>query len=326
MMSESEPLYVGIDVSKDKLDVACGETGLVQTVANDALGHALLCKQLRHRMVQLIVLEATGGYEFACAAALQARGLPVAVVNPRQAKDFAKAMGYLAKTDRIDARGLAGFAKVLAAREDLHKYTRPLPDAQRQELDALVTRRRQVVKMITAEHNHLGQSAPVVRKHIRATAKALSTQRRHLEEDIAKLVKTQHKELAALLSHVKGIGPVTTATLIAECPELGKLNRREISALAGVAPMNKDSGKFKGKRQIQGGRASLRATLYMATLVATRHNPVIRVFYERLLAAGKLKKVALVACMRKLLTILNAMVRNNAAFNPAMHGMGGVEA
>jgi transposase len=319
MMSESELLFVGVDVSKDTLDIAYGEGGSVQTVANTAVGHALLRKSLRRGKVGLVVLEATGGYEFACAAALQARGLPVAVVNPRQARDFAKAMGYLAKTDRIDARGLAGFAKVLASRDDLHKYTKPLPDAQRQELDALVTRRRQVAKMITAESNHLGSSAPVVRKHIRATTKALSTQRRHLDEDIAKLVKVQYKELAGLLSHVKGVGPVTTATLIAECPELGKLNRREISALAGVAPMNKDSGKSKGKRQIQGGRASLRAALYMAALVATKHNPVIQAFYQRLIAAGKLRKVALVACMRKLLTILNAMVRSRTTFNPAMH-------
>jgi transposase len=321
MMSDSPPLCIGIDVSKDSLDVALGPNGEVLHLANDALNHALLCKRLRALPVQLVVLQATGGYELGCAGALQGHGFAVAVVNPRQARDFAKAMGYLAKTDRIDAQGLAGFAQVLAGRADLHKFTKPLPDTQQRALQALVTRRRQLVKMIAAEHNHLGASAPVVRKSIKATAKALATQQRHVDEEIARMVKLHYKGLAALLTQVGGVGAVTAATLIAECPELGKLNRREISSLAGVAPMNRDSGKFKGTRHIAGGRGSLRSALYMATLVGTRHNIVIKNFYQRLLASGKPKKVALVACMRKLLTILNAMVRANMAFDPARHGI-----
>jgi transposase len=323
MMSDSLPLYVGIDVSKDSLDVALGADGEVLHVNNDPLGHAMVCKRLRGANVGLVVLEATGGYEAGCAAALQGRGLPVAVVNPRQARDFAKSMGYLAKTDRIDAKGLAGFARVLAGRADLARFTKPLPTEEQRQLQALVTRRRQLVKMITAEHNHLGASAAVVRKSIKATAKALATQRRHVDEEIARLIKAQHTELAALLTKVRGVGPVTAATLIAECPELGKLTRREISSLAGVAPMNNDSGKSRGNRHIQGGRASVRTALYMAALVATRFNPVIKAFYERLLTAGKPKKVALVACMRKLLTILNAVVRSNAVLEPQRPALAG---
>jgi transposase len=320
-MSNSPPVYVGIDVSKESLDVALGVGGETLHLPNDALGHALLCKRLRGLQPGLVVLEATGGYEFGCAAALQAHGLPVAVVNPRQARDFAKSMGYLAKTDRIDAQGLTAFAQALAARADLSRFIKPLPDAQQQALQALVSRRRQLVKMITAEFNHLGTSVPTVRKSIKATAKALATQQRHVDEEIARLVKLHYKGLAELLTRVDGVGAVTAATLIAECPELGKLTRREISSLAGVAPMNRDSGKSKGVRHIAGGRGSLRAALYMATLSGTRYNVVIKAFYQRLLAAGKPKKVALVACMRKLLTILNAMVRANADFDPARHGI-----
>ena len=319
-MSESPKLYVGVDVSKNTLEVAIGSTGAIECFDNNPLGHALLCKRLRKQAIGLIVLEATGGYERDCAVALQAKGLPVAVMNPRQARDFAKAMGHLAKTDRLDAQALADFAQALAQRKELGQLIKPLPSAQQQALNALVGRRRQLGKMITAERNHLEASQAPVRKSIVATAKMLSTQQRHVEQDIAAHIKAHHSALAQRLSQVKGVGEVTTSTLIAECPELGKLNRREISALVGVAPMNHDSGQHKGKRKIQGGRACVRATLYMATLVGVRHNPVLKAHYERLQKLGKVKKVALVACMRKLLTILNAMVRDDLPFNPALHG------
>ena len=322
MMNDSELLYVGVDVGKNTLDVALGAHGTVERYENDSTGHDLICQRLAgitDRPVGLIVMEATGGYEFACAAALQAQGLAVAVVNPRQARDFAKAMGHLAKTDRIDAQGLAEFASVLARRADLNKLVKPLADVQLQTLHALVTRRRQLVALQVSERNRLGNSMKAVHKGIKATVKALATQQRHIDQEIAQHVKAHHQALSKLLTQVQGVGLVTSATLIAECPELGKLTRREIGALAGVAPMNHDSGKFKGKRAIQGGRSSVRAGLYMAALVATRFNPVIKSFYQRLLAAGKPKKLALVACMRKLLTILNAMVKSGQPFNPQLH-------
>lgn len=312
-------IYVGIDVSKASLDVCVGVPGSPCTLNNDSAGQDALWQLLRDRRVGLVVLEATGGYEFACAAALQAKGLPVAVINPRQARDFAKAMGRLAKTDRIDSAGLAHLAQVLAARPDAARFVKPLPDAQQQTLAALVSRRRQLVQMRVMETHHLNVAHRRARKSIKAVIKALGTQLRHIEAELALHLKQHHADLSTLLGDVKGLGPATVATLIGEMPELGKLNRRQISALAGVAPYNHDSGRLKGKRCISGGRATLRTALYMATLVATRHNPVIQKFYQRLLGAGKLKKVALVACMRKLLTILNAMVKSNEPWNDSLH-------
>lgn len=318
-MMNADLIYVGIDVSKASLDVCVGVPGSPCTLNNDSAGHDALWQLLRDRRVGLVVLEATGGYEFACAAALQAKGLPVAVINPRQARDFAKAMGRLAKTDRIDSAGLAHLAQVLAARPDAARFVKPLPDAQQQTLAALVSRRRQLVQMRVMETHHLNVAHRRAHKSIKAVIKALGTQLRHIEAELALHLKQHHADLSTLLGDVKGLGPATVATLIGEMPELGKLNRRQISALAGVAPYNHDSGRLKGKRCISGGRATLRTALYMATLVATRHNPVIQKFYQRLLGAGKLKKVALVACMRKLLTILNAMVKSNKPWDDSLH-------
>jgi transposase len=318
-MKNADLIFVGIDVSKAKLDVCVGVDGKPSEFSNDGPGHDALWQVLRQLSIGLVVLEATGSYEFACAAALQAHGLPVAIINPRQARDFAKSMGRLAKTDRIDAAGLAHFAQVLAARPDAARYVKPLADAQQQELAALVGRRRQLVQMRVMETHHLSVAHRSAHKSIKAVIQSLGTQLRHVEAELARHLKQHHADLSTLLGEVKGLGPATVATLIGELPELGKLNRREIGALVGVAPYNHDSGRLKGKRCISGGRAALRTALYMATLVATRYNPVMRVFYQRLLAAGKPKKVALVACMRKLLGILNAMVKNNSPWNDSMH-------
>ena len=312
-------IYVGVDVSKLTLDVCVGVAGQSRTLDNDSAGHDMLCQLLHAQPVGLVVLEATGGYEFACAVALQAHGFAVAVINPRQARDFAKAMGRLAKTDRIDAQGLAHLAQVLAARPDAARFVKALPDAQQQKLAALVSRRRQLVQLRVMETHHLAVAHLSARKSIRAVVKALGTQLRHIEDELKLHLKEHHADLSRLLADVKGLGAATVATLIGELPELGKLNRRQISALAGVAPYNHDSGKLRGKRCISGGRASVRAVLYMATLVATRYNGVIRAAYQRFLAAGKPKKVALVACMRKLLTILNAMVKHNRAWDDSLH-------
>lgn len=320
-MDASQPLYAGIDVSKECLDLALGPDSEVLRFSNNDAGHQRLLKALAGKAcpIALVVLEATGGYEFSCAAVLQGAGLAVAVINPRQARDFAKAMGRLAKTDRIDAQGLAHLASVLAVRKDLGRLTRALPDAQQQALRALVTRRRQLVQMKTAETHHLNTGVAPAKKSINAMIKSINTQLRHIEAEMAAHVKAHSQALASQLAEVQGVGEKTAAVLIAELPELGKLSRRQISALVGVAPMNHDSGRSTGKRSIYGGRASVRAALYMATLVATRYNPVIKAFYQRLLAVGKPKKLALTACMRKLLTILNAMVRDGLAFNNALH-------
>lgn len=328
IMSDSQPIYAGIDVSKATLDLALGPDTEVLSFTNDDAGHGAVVKALKtqHGQVALVVLEATGGYEFACAAALQGAGLAVAVINARQARDFARAMGHLAKTDRIDAQGLAHLASVLAARKDLGRLTAPLPDAQQQALRALVTRRRQLVQMKTAENHHLHTGVAPAKKSIKAMINSINTQLRHVEDDIAAHVKTHCQALASQLSAVRGMGDKTAAVLIAELPELGKLSRRQISALAGVAPMNHDSGRSNGKRSIYGGRAGVRAALYMATLVGTRYNPVIKAFYQRLLSVGKPKKLALTACMRKLLTILNAMVRDSLPFNNTLHGLAHLDA
>jgi transposase len=269
--------------------------------------------------VALVVMEATGGYEAALACALQAAGLPVAIVNPRQARDFAKSMGRLAKTDRIDARMLAEFAAVLVRRDDLASLIRPLADAQQQALAAMVTRRRQLVTMMLSERQRLQLAIAVVRPSIEAMIEAIRKQLDDVEAQMVSHVQAHYAELDKLLRSASGIGPVASATLIAELPELGRLNRREIAALVGVAPMANDSGNTKGRRRVQGGRFEIRRVLYMATLTAARHNPAIKTFYDRLLTAGKLPKVALVACMRKLLTTLNAMVKTNKPWDKSLH-------
>jgi transposase len=313
----SEPIVVGVDIAKQTLEAAWSEHS--QSFTNDNAGHEALITELRPCAVELIVMEATGGYEAACACALQAAGFCVAVVNPRQARDFAKSMGYLAKTDRIDARVLQRFAALLAREPDRDKYVKALPQEELQALQALVVRRRQLVDMLTAERNRLAISHRAARPSIEALVRAIRAQIDPIEKQMARHIAHHHADLAALLKSAKGVGPTTTTTLIAGLPELGRLSGREMSALAGVAPFNRDSGRHRGKRTIFGGRAEVRRALYMAALVACRHNEVIARFYQRLLAAGKPKKVALVACMRKLLVILNAMVRTNQPWNPALH-------
>lgn len=275
-------IVVGIDVAKETVDVAFGVNGSVEQFANNHEGHTDLIGKLRDAPIELIVLEATGGYEFAVASSLQAAGFPVAIINPRQARDFAKAMGYLAKTDRIDSHVLAQMADVLARHPDRDKLVKPLPSAELQRIQALVMRRRQMVTMLVAEGNRLGTAHSAARKSIVAVIKVLKKELGNTEKEIAQHIVEHHADLAALLGSVKGVGDATIATLIAEVPELGKLSRREIGALVGVVPFNRDSGTMCGKRTIFGGRATVRRALYMATLVAVRFNPVLRTFYTRL--------------------------------------------
>jgi transposase len=242
------------------------------------------------------------------------------VVNPKQARDFAKSMGRLAKTDRIDARTLAELAGVLARRDDLARFIRPLADVQQQQLAALVTRRRQLLTTLGSERQRLQLAVPMVRPSIEAMIQAIRAQLDDLEGQMIAHVSQHFAELDALLQSTRGIGPIASATLIAELPELGRLNRRQIAALVGVAPIANESGISRGRRRVQGGRFEIRRVLYMATLTAANRNPAIKAFYQRLIAAGKLPKVALVACMRKLLTTLNAMVRTNKPWNNSLHG------
>jgi len=305
------PAFVGIDVAKAELVIAVRPSGDRWPVANDEAGIQTLLKRLRQHDPALVVLEATGGYERAVVAALAAARLPLVVANPRQVRDFARATGQLAKTDRIDADTLALFA------ERVRPEPRALPDEAAQALDALLTRRRQVLEMLIAERNRLEHALPAVRRgitqHIRWLERQLHDVDRDLDDSIQGSPIWRAKE--NLLRSAPGVGPVLSRTLIGELPELGTLPRKQIAALVGVAPLARDSGTLKGKRLVWGGRAPVRAALYMAALVGTRCNPVIRTFYCRLLAAGKPKKVALTACMRKLLTILNAMMRTNTMWH-----------
>ena len=311
---------VGIDVAKAHVDVCVlGVASGVQRFANDADGHSALAAALLPLGASLVVMEATGGYEAALACALQASGLPVAVLNPRQARDFARSMGRLAKTDAVDARMLAEMAAVLVRREDLARFVRPVADECQQWLAALVTRRRQLLAMLGSERQRLQITPRKLHPSIEAIIAAIKAQLDDLEAQMVGHVREHFSGLDGLLQSTNGIGPVASATLIAQLPELGRLNRREIAALVGVAPMSNDSGNRKGRRRVQGGRFEIRRVLYMATLTAARYNPVIRAFYERLKAAGKLPKVALVACMRKLLTMLNAMVRTGKPWDASLH-------
>jgi transposase len=314
-----KPIQVGVDVAKDTFDVGLGVGGELCQFTNDAPGHECLLRRLKDFAVSLIVLEATGGYERALVCTLQAAGYEVAVVNPRQARDFAKAMGYLEKTDRIDAGMLTEFAHTLDGHPKRATFVTALLDAERVELAALVGRRRQLVDMLTAERDRLAMSHKAARRSISAIIKALQRQLDDIEAKMAVHVTKHHADLAELLSSAKGIGPNTVAALIAELPELGRLSNRQISKLVGVAPLNRDSGVQRGRRTIFGGRAKLRRALYMPTVVAITHNPVIRAFYQRLIAAGKAKKLALIAAMRKLLTILNAIVRTGTRWDDSLH-------
>lgn len=318
-MSLPSPLCIGIDVSKATLDIAASSTIEQFSVANDTDGFDFIIAELRQYDVALVLMEATGGLEAAVACALQAEGFEIAVVNPRQARDFARAMGYLAKTDRIDARVLTQMAEVINRHPERERFIRALPDVERQVLAAMVVRRRQLISMLVAERNRLYPAHPQSRKSINIIMKALEDELARIDEEMNNHIQNHFKELSERLSRVKGVGAMTVEALLAEVPELGNLSRREISALVGVAPVNRDSGTMRGRRTIFGGRTSVRTALYMATLVATRFNPVIKAFYTRLVAAGKPKKVALVTCMRKLLTILNAMLRKNEEWNELYH-------
>jgi transposase len=305
----------GIDVCKQYLDVALN--GEDFRLTNDEAGWESLVIKFRDSAVDLVVVEATGGYERGVVSALQQAEIVVARVNPRQARDFAKSMGVLAKTDRVDARVLRDFADVIARHKLRHKYVTPMVDPAVARLHELVTRRRQLVEMRVAEGNHLEHATKVTRRGILSVVKLLEKQIHQIDKEIDDHLDGHFKQQKELLDTVKGVGPVTIMALMADLPEIGKLTSREIAKLVGVAPLAHDSGERKGKRRIWGGRSKLRSTIYMAALVATQHNPVIKAFYERLLAAGKPKKVALVACMRKLLTILNAMLRDGKMWKAA---------
>ena len=310
----AERVFAGIDVSKGRLDIALSD-GEQWWCANREGDFQELIGRLRGQPLGLIVLEASGGYEGSVVASLSAAGLPIVVVNPRQVRDFAKACGRLAKTDRIDAQVLAQFA------QKIQPELRPLKDEQTRELEALLQRRRQILLMLTAERQRLSTAAVNVRTDIREHINFLVRRLKDADRGLDELIRQTPlwREREELFKPVRGIGPQTLRTLCASLPELGQLNRRKIAALVGVAPYNCDSGTITGKRRCWGGRAEVRTTLYMAVISAVRFNPVIRAFYQRLLQAGKAKKLALTACMRKLLTILNAMVRDQAQWDESLH-------
>jgi transposase len=310
---ESERPYVGIDVSKDQLDIAVRPTGDTWSTANDAPGIIEVAQRWAQLHPKLVVLEATGGLQMPVAGALASAGLPLAMVNPRQVRDFARATGRLAKTDRLDAQVLAHFA------EAVRPTPYPLPDTQAQELTALLTRRHQVVEMLTAEKNRLRATrSEAVRQRVQDHIRWLEQELADLDDDLDHTLRDSPlwREKDNLLRSVPGIGQVVSITLLADLPELGTLSRHQIAALVGVAPLNRDSGRLRGKRTVWGGRARVRAALYMAALTASRYNPIIKAFYHRLCGAGKARKVALTACMRKLLIILNSMVKHQQTWTP----------
>lgn len=312
MTEVTETVFVGIDVSKDTLEVALGEKAQTVRFPNDDRGVQALIQHLQGLPgeVSMVLLEATGGLERLAAATLCVRGFAVVVVNPRQAHDFGKAMGLLAKTDAIDARMLAQFARTLHASDRRQKMLYRLPTEQQDELLGMITRRTQLVGMRVAEDNRLQTAHPKQRKGIRVVLKLLNRQIQQLDDDIGGHLKDHFDDKLKLLRGMKGVGPNTQAVLMAALPELGSLSSREIAKLVGVAPLARDSGRQRGRRTTWGGRASVRQAVYMATLSAVRWDPVLKAFYERLCAAGKPHKVALVACMRKLLTIINAVIKS----------------
>lgn len=305
-MTNTPEVFVGIDVSKQRLDVAVRPSGEQWSLVNAPEKFGPFIKRLKALHPTLIVLEATGGLETALVAELAYAGLPAAVVNPKRVREFGRASGQLAKTDQLDASLLAHFA------EAIRPAVRPLPTAESDRLAALVTRRRQVVDILTAERNRQHTAPSATRERIATHVTWLEAEVQALDDELRQFIDqtpTWHA-VDELLQSVPGVGPVTAMTLIADLPELGQLDRQEIAALVGVAPMNRDSGHKRGKRRTQGGRAPVRCVLYMAALSASRFNPVIRAFYENLIRRGKEQKVALTACMRKLLVILNAIVKN----------------
>jgi transposase len=296
-------VFIGIDVSKDQLDVAARPSGESWHVANSELGIATLVKRLTELQPTLVVLEATGRLESAAVSALAVAEIPLAIVNPRQVRDFARSTGKLAKTDKLDAQMLARFA------DAVRPERRPLPDETQQRLEALLVRRRQLLGMVTAERNRRRRAPAMTRGELDEHLAWLQLRVEAIEDELNKTIRSSPlwREKVALLRSVPGVGPMLAATIVAQLPELGVLTHKEISALVGIAPLNRDSGNWRGKRTIWGGRPQVRAALYMSALVATQFNPLIRPFYLRLLATGKPKKLALTACMRKLLIILNAI-------------------
>ena len=312
---KQEETYVGIDVAKARVDIATRPGGDVWSVDYDEQAVSELVFSLLAMEPTMVLLEATGGLEVPLVSALAAAALPVVVVNPRQVRDFARATGKLAKTDALDAQVLAHFA------EAVRPSVRPLRDADTQELNFLTTRRSQLVTMLVSEKNRLGRASHSVRPRIQSHITWLEQELSDLENDLREALRRSPvwREKDDLLRSVPGVGEQLSLSLLAYLPELGTLNRKQIAALVGVAPFNRDSGPRRGKRSVWGGRSRVRATLYMAALSASRYNPVLRVFYQRLLAAGKPKKVALTACMRKLLTILNAMIRSGQHWTPQVN-------
>jgi len=309
-----EQIFIGIDVAKDRLDVHVRPSDEAFAVTRDDAGLAALLEKLAPLEPYLVVVEATGGFEQTVAAALVSAGMPLAVVNPRQIRDFARATGQLAKTDALDAKAIARFA------EAVRPEPRPVPDAQARALGELVARRRQIIAMMTAERNRRRQlSSQRLIKSVDRLLAVLQKELGDLEQEVGEGIRgtPAWRERDELLRSVPGIGDAVARTLIADLPELGHLDRKQIAALVGLAPLNRDSGKWRGKRTTWGGRAKVRSALYMAALVASRHNPVLKAFYQRLLSFGKPKKLALTAVMRKLLTILNAMVRDNKRWQNA---------
>ena len=319
MTNASELIFVGIDVSKATLETALDDSAKTHTLGNDEVGvDALIAKlePLADR-VAVVLLEATGGLEQRAAVALCANGFAVMVVNPRQAHDFAKALGYLSKTDSTDARALSHFARTLHTSERRERLLYKLPTPEQELLLAMVTRRGQLVGMRVAESNRLASAHASQRKSIQVHLKMLDRQIGQIDDDAQRHLKDHFNDKLALLKGLKGVGAGTQAMLMAALPELGTLTHREIAKLVGVAPLNCDSGKFKGKRTTWGGRANVRAALYMAALSASRFDPTIKAFYQRLLLAGKPKKVALTACMHKLLTIINAVIKSGNPWQAA---------
>lgn len=311
-MSENPEIFVGIDISKDTLDIGFQPSGQTAQIPHDGQGITEATRRLREAKPLLVVLEATGGLETALAAALLAAGVAVAVVNPRQVRDYAKATGQLAKTDRIDALVLADFARAI------RPAVRSMKDTLTCELDERVTRRRQLVEMRVQESLRLGRASKVQQKSLKSHIAWLDKRIEEIDTDLRKRLRASPAWCAKddLLRSIPGVGATTSATLLAKLPELGRLDRKGIAALAGLAPLANDSGKKHGKRIIWGGRAEVRCVLYMSTVTAIRCNPVLRAFADRLKAAGKPAKVVIVACMRKLLSIMNAMLKSNSPWNP----------